>query len=314
MQNQKALPLIKGAIRKLAFLNRILPQKTGGTIESRYCYSVWMRHLKMWSLADAGFPKIVAELGPGDSLGIGLAALLSGCNKIYAFDVVKYWNNKRNIKIFDELVELFKQRAAIPSNKEYPLVKPELVEHTFLSDLLSDAHLKVSLDPDRIASIRNELAHIEHSGKKFIEFYIPWNDASIIEKNSVDFIYSQAVLECIEDLESTFYTMNRWLKPFGIMSHTIDFKSHGMTKPWNGHWTFSEFEWNIVKGGRPFLINRQPFSHYIDLHHKHGFKILSMSLDKMQNSLSRKQLSSKFRYLNEEDLTTSGMHILSQKV
>jgi len=29
-------------------------------------------------------PQKVAEFGPGDSCGIGLAAMLSGCNKIFA--------------------------------------------------------------------------------------------------------------------------------------------------------------------------------------------------------------------------------------
>ena len=52
---------------------------TGGTVSARYCYGVWLRHMKM--AREAGLdtnPRVVAELGPGDSLGIGLAALLAG--------------------------------------------------------------------------------------------------------------------------------------------------------------------------------------------------------------------------------------------
>ena len=56
---------------------------TGGTESARYCYSVWLRHLCLAQSADPrlGVPRVVAELGPGDSIGIGLAALLSGVEK-----------------------------------------------------------------------------------------------------------------------------------------------------------------------------------------------------------------------------------------
>ena len=65
-------------------------EPTGGTSSARYCYSVWLRHLVM--AYDSGLlqrpPATVAELGPGDSIGIGLAALLSGARKYHALDVV----------------------------------------------------------------------------------------------------------------------------------------------------------------------------------------------------------------------------------
>ena len=49
----------------------------GGAVSARYCYSVWLRHVVL--LAQNGlwkYPKSVAELGPGDSLGVGFCALL----------------------------------------------------------------------------------------------------------------------------------------------------------------------------------------------------------------------------------------------
>ena len=54
----------------------------------------------------------VAELGPGDSLGTGIAALLSGVEKYYALDVKPYFNNAINLEMFDRLLELFQRRAA----------------------------------------------------------------------------------------------------------------------------------------------------------------------------------------------------------
>src|SRR5688500_16786253 len=37
-------------------------------------------------------PSAIAELGPGESLGVGIAWLLSGASRFYAFDVVAHSN------------------------------------------------------------------------------------------------------------------------------------------------------------------------------------------------------------------------------
>ena len=100
---------------------------TGGTNSSRYCYSVWLRHLVLAHKQGLPcHPEVVAELGPGDSIGIGLAALLSGVSKYYAMDLVRFVNYERNLVILEELVELFKQRVNIPDNSEFTYLKPDL--------------------------------------------------------------------------------------------------------------------------------------------------------------------------------------------
>ena len=46
-------------------------------------------------------PTTISELGPGDSLGIGLAGLISCANRYYALDVVKFAaDNQRNLADF----------------------------------------------------------------------------------------------------------------------------------------------------------------------------------------------------------------------
>ena len=70
-------------------------------------------------------------------------------------------------------------------------------------------------------------------------------------------MFSQSVLEHIDDLEGAYATLHKWLKPGGYMSHLIDFYSHGLTKEWNGHWALSDLTWGALKGRRPYLINRQ---------------------------------------------------------
>src|SRR5476651_1324393 len=102
-----ALTFVPGVSLVPAVRRKLLTRGTGtgGSDSARYCYSVWMRHLV--SAREKGLntnPEAVAELGPGDSLGICLAALLSGSARCFAFDVVAHANPVRNLAIFDGLV------------------------------------------------------------------------------------------------------------------------------------------------------------------------------------------------------------------
>ena len=74
MNKDTAIPLAKTLIRRVLRIKN--PYTSGGnTLRSRYCYSVWMRHLGYWSKHKQGVPRVVAELGPGSSLGIGFCIL-----------------------------------------------------------------------------------------------------------------------------------------------------------------------------------------------------------------------------------------------
>ncbi|MFA6248037.1 MAG: methyltransferase domain-containing protein [Mucilaginibacter sp.] len=313
MWKEKVTPITIGLVLHMPFVKTLLSYRTGGTIESKYCYSVWLRHLKMLNSVRRGVPKSVAELGPGDSLGIGFAALLSGCESFRAFDVIKYWNVERNLKIFEELVVLFKNKAPIPGNVEYPKVQPQLDTYAFPDNILSEEILKNSLSESRLEAIREEIKNPDNPLNALVKFYVPWNDYKVINSDSVDFVYSQAVLEHVEDLEGTYIAFSKWLKKGGIMSHSIDFKCHRTTKRWNGHRTYSEFEWKIVKGGRMFLINRLPYSVHQELQKKHGFRILKEHPVIMANDIPRNKFSQKFRNLSEEDMITSDAYMLSIK-
>ena len=312
MDTKKIIPIVKGAVKHIPGIKQLLHQQTGGTIKSSYCYTVWMRHLKYYYAQKGALPQKVAELGPGDSLGIGLAALLSGCESIYALDVIKYWDEERNLTIFDELVDLFEAREDIPDSTAYPFVRPRLDNYDFPNKLLPDDTLNDALSEERVASIRQELQDIDNPDNQFIKYQIPWSDAAVLEKHSVDFIFSQAVLEHVEDLDNTYRAMKAWLKPGGLMSHTIDFRSHSIIEPWNGHWTFNELEWEVVKGGKEFLINRYPLSYQVDMHTKYDFDILTKKSVPLENELPQEKLASNFQGLSEEDLTTSVAFLLSE--
>jgi len=279
---------------------------TGGTDSARYCYSVWLRHLVMARASGLDTdPRTIAELGPGDSLGIGLAGLLSGADKCFAFDVVEHASAERNLGILDELVALLRRRADIPGPEELPSTKPALEDYRFPAGILGRERLQRALDPARIERIRASLRDPRRP-QSLIEYRAPWFAAERIAPASVDMIYSQAVLEHVEDLPGTYAAMMRWLRPSGFVSHQIDFKSHGTAPQWNGHWTYSEPAWRLVKGRRPYLINREPLSTHLRLLKAAGFEIRCTLAVRSSSPIGRAQLARRFRHLSDEDLATSG--------
>ena len=309
----KPRQLIHGIASFVPGVSRRKKGGTGGTDSSRYCYSVWLRHLVMAKRNGLNpYPKVVAELGPGDSLGIGLAALISGCNKYFAFDVVEYSITEKNLQIFDELVSLFRNRVAIPGDDEFPKVKPYLDEYYFPADILDESRLREALDESRIKKIRDSINHPKPNNA-LIQYRVPWYDASVLENTSLDMVYSQAVLEHVDDLRNTYKSMWSWLKPAGFISHQIDFKCHGTADEWNGHWTYSDFAWKLIRGKLPYLLNREPHSSHLTILEEEGFKILCDIKVKSESILTTDDLSKRFKSISDDDLTTSGAFIQALK-
>ena len=59
------------------------------------------------------------------------------------------------------------------------------------------------------------------------------------------------------------------------MSHKIDHSSHGITRSWNGHYAIPKWLWRLIRGGRPYLLNRFTPSQHRTLIRSAGFEILS---------------------------------------
>jgi SAM-dependent methyltransferase len=307
-------PIIVGTLKYSPFLTRLLPVAAGGTASARYCYAVWMRHLLFLTRFNGyKIPARVAEIGPGDSIGVGLAALLSGSENYFALEAIKYWDNERNLRIFDELISLFQKRERIPGNDEYPLLRPILDDHSFPDSILTKQVLEASLNPDRLERIRVELRNSDSVENEIIHIKVPWHGEDIIIPHACDFIFSHAVLQHIDEIDAAFSSMDHWLKPGGYVSHIIDYKSLGFTKTWNGQWTFADWEWKIMVGGRKFSINRKPHSFYIDLFKMSNIELLYVAKETLPNQLKRDQLAKKYCNISEDDLNTSVGYFVGRK-
>jgi len=280
---------------------------------TRYYYSVWLRHLAMAHQHGFALPETVAELGPGGSLGVGLSALLSGANRYYALDVLQYTNPDQQRRMFDELVELFQARTPIPAGDEFPGIKPRLDSYKFPNHILPPAHLARTLAPERLDAIRQLVAAPDGSaGGVTLVYKTPWTDPDIIPPASVDMLVSQAVMEHVEPLPAAYQHMAVWVKPGGIISHQIDYKSHNLAAAWNGHWGYSPLVWRIIRGNRVYFLNRHTHSQHIALAEQNGFEIVSeQRVPAPADGLSRQQVIARYRRLPDEDFNTSSGHILA---
>ncbi len=306
----KAKHLLFGVATYIPGINNFHVRDKGGTDSARYCYSIWLRHMVMaYKNGLNPYPKVIAELGPGNSLGTGLAALISGTEKYFAFDIVEHANTERNLCIFDEIINLFKNKVPIPESDEF---KPKLDTYKFPSYIYKDEYLNKALEDDRIQQIRNSIKN-PNTTNSIIQYQVPWYDSSILKKESVDMIYSQAVLEHIDNLKNTYHTMRLWLRTNGFISHQIDFRCHGMADEWNGHWCYSDSMWKLIRGKRPFLLNRETHSTHLKLLAEEGFKILCNQTIKSYSSIKRNKLAEKFKYISDDDLKISGAFIQAIK-
>lgn len=308
--------IVKGVMSFLPGSKVLSRREGGGANSARYCYSVWLRHLVLaHQNGMSKMPLSVAELGPGDSLGIGIAALLSGIGSYYAFDVVNYIRSEKNLKILDGMLSLFETRSPLPDEVEFPHLFPRTIDYSFPCNILGNDTLAKSLSPARVNAIRTALKKPAQEGDitRCISYSVPWNSGSVLRENSIDFIISQAVLEHVDDLWNAYSSMYRWLKPGGYVSHEIDFKSHGTTRDWNGHWRYSDSLWSVVCGRRKYFLNREPLSSHLRFAESAGFELKCLSKVHMPIQGTRAALAPRFAQLDDDDLTTSSAYLLLHK-
>lgn len=307
--------MIKGAVSLLPGIMKVLPLKgTGGTNDAYYCYQVWLKHMALlWEQGLTCMPETIAELGPGDSIGTGLAAMLSGVNHYYALDMSRYANSDSNLKIFQELLELFRNRTGLPDGG-WPCINKLLDDNHFPSHILTDDVLAVTLADERVEKIRDILRCPEKSSEELsIQYMVPWWDPAVIESDTIDMVFSHAVLEHVIDLDHVYQALWLWLKPGAMMSHQIDFESHGFSEAWNGYRTYGKKLWALIQGKRKYLINRQPVSAHINCLKENSFEIVRSMQKYRADGVKRDDLSPMWADITDDDLNCSGCFLQALK-
>jgi len=140
--------------------------------------------------------------------------------------------------------------------------------------------------------------------------------------NSIDYLYSNAVLEHVIDPEQTLKEIYRVLKKGGITAHQVDLRDHrDFTKPLE-FLTYSQEEWNrelaeIKKGSPSNHMNRWHFNDWKAGLMKVGFEIeefyTNMFADKAYLQTIQPKLHSDFRSLSEEELQSISIFFVAKK-
>jgi hypothetical protein len=306
------LKLLYGGLK--SYLPRSAYSMAAHPVDARYGYAVWMRHLTMLHQHGIAGPfASVVELGPGNSIATGVAALLSGAQRYTGLDVLEHMAHKTNPEVLDEVVGLFHRRAPIPGPEAYPALNPALESYAFPAAAL-DANL---FDvPARVAAIRAALLDPDSDTQQKLRHIVPW-DADSLAPGSADLIFTQAVLQEIphepvsDALRKTICTMAGWLAPGGIMSHQIDFGIYGL-EPWNIHWKWSDLEWKLIRGRRDNFVNREPLSTYINLLRECGMTIVAAQ-PTLEKGIADALLSRRYRALPEAERRTRSVLVIARK-
>jgi len=146
-----------------------------------------------------------------------------------------------------------------------------------------------------------------------IRYRAPWTDATIVAEGSVDLVLSQAVLEHVDDLPSTYAAIRRWLRPGALASNVIDFRSHGLTAGWDGHLQYSPSLWRIVRGRRPYLLNRAGPSDHLRFAMEAGLGVVVARRYLQAPTLARAKTDDKFSDWTDEDRETTTMYLLLKR-
>src|ERR1700737_3309034 len=254
-QRWKIPHIVKGMLTWLPFVYawRLRHASTGGTNSPVYCYTHWLRHLV--TLRHYGFEikgAHVCELGPGDSIGFGLAALLSGAGQYVGLDRVQFSGKADPERIFSDLAQMFSSRTPILGYKGFVEPAIDWTDWGFPAGAVDFAAFDVRVD-----RIRGALrAGVNRD--QLISYKAPWTSADDVAPASVDLVFSQSVMQCVDALEETYRATATWLKAGGYATHSIGFNAAWLSPFWNGHWAYSDWEWRLVRGRRAWLLNRAP--------------------------------------------------------
>lgn len=136
-----------------------------------------------------------------------------------------------------------------------------------------------------------------------------------LPNNSVDFIFSQAVLEHVRRHEYAAFIAEscRVLKPGGRSSHRVDLQDHLANSSHNLR--FSDRLWEspfFASSG--FYTNRLSYADHVRAFEDAGYRIVTLTLDRFDRvQLPRRKLAAEFRDRTDDELSVHGFDIVAEK-
>tara|TARA_Y100001970_G_scaffold119329_1_gene148054 strand:- start:7072 stop:7806 length:735 start_codon:yes stop_codon:yes gene_type:complete len=219
----------------------------------------------------------ILELGPGDSISTAIIA--------YYYDLKSILVDNGNFasKNLSSYINLIKHLNFNKDKKEY------LLSSKSVDEILAKCNSKYYTN-----------------GIK---------DIKKISDNSVDFIFSNAVLEHVFlcDFNQLISLLYKILKKNNLMSHQVDLRDH-LANNLN-HLRFSKRIWesNLFKKSG-FYTNRINYKEMISIFELINFKILNVDKDNWKKlPINKNKLNKEFNNLSNDILKVKSFHILLQK-
>lgn len=245
--------------------------------DASYVLNVFKEHVSRAGLDGELQGKTILEIGPGDSVATAIVAACYGAKTIL-IDAGPF--AKTDMNAYQKLTETLQHAGLTP---------PNISAAETLDDVLA------------ICDAR----YLTQGLKSF----------SSIETGTVDFIFSQAVLEHVRKHEflETMRECFRVLTPEGVASHRVDLKDH-LGGSLN-NLRFSERVWEstfFVRSG--FYTNRIRFSEMLALFEDAALIVEICEVRRWKSlPVKRSFLSNSFMCFSDEDLTVSGFDALLRK-
>jgi len=218
--------------------------------------------------------KVVLEVGPGNSMGMGLLFLAHGAKRVYLVDRFKhiFWDDYDAIYYRNFLSEI--------SNQDVP-------NGSIVKEALRIKNGKIILNPDLLEYRLGDAARIP------------------LEDSSVDFLFSNAVLEHVRHVELAVQEFARVTKEAGLNVHEVDLRDHFFSKKPLRLLSYSDWLWDFMTCNRPAYSNRLRFSDYCKMFESNKFVIERLLYTRTieQTQVTSLKLSSKFKKYPWEELS-----------
>jgi SAM-dependent methyltransferase len=249
--------------------------KHGHMEKPEYAYTTFRRHFDRLDYKKKHSGLTTLELGPGDSLFTALISSAFGGFKTYLVDTGNFARN--DIEPYYDMVTHL---------RDLGMEVPNLANTSTLEEIL--VRCNATYHVDGLESLRT------------------------IPDCSVDFVFSQAVLEHIrrDQFLDVMRELRRIIRNDGIHSHRVDLKDHlggGLN-----NLRFSGSAWEskfMVSSG--FYTNRIRYFDMLELFETAGFLVQVLNKDSWEYlPISRSKLAHEFRDMPFESLRVSGFDVV----
>lgn len=252
----------------------------------RLCVDEYFARLGMAPRDAAAFlaGKQLMEYGPGDLPGVAALMVAQGAERVCCVDRFPLVSlSDKNARVVSDLV----------AGCADPAQRPRL-----LSCLRDAADPRAGFDPRRIEYL------VRPSGLSGLV-------------DSVDFVFSRAVLEHVDDLEATFADMVRAMKPGALAIHLVDLRSHGLHRenPLDFlAWSEASWRWMYSAKGVP---NRWRIDRYRRIVESLPVEVVDFEPTHRAAAADvaavRPFLAEPFRGVSDEDLAVLGFWLVFRK-